>query len=151
MESLVLRPVLTPDTTKLAEAYEVTHDVKRTICGVTIHVPRFFQYDGASIPAVAWQIIGTPFNPRFMIASVFHDWLYHTHQVPRPAADKLHYDLLVEDGVAPWKASAMNFAVRRFGESYWANKTADNEYICHLTRRIIEDGRNPAHYGLPPK
>jgi hypothetical protein len=151
MKSLILQPVLKPDTMKLSEAYEVLDDVKRTICGVTVHVPKFFQYDGASIPAIAWQIIGTPFNPRFMIASVFHDWLYHTHQVPRAAADKLHYDILKEDGVIEWKAAAMNYAVRRFGEPYWANKTSDNRYICHLTRRIVEDGRDPSHYGLPPK
>ena len=135
MESLVLRPVLKPDTTKLAEAYEVTHDVKRTICGVTIHVPKFFQYDGASIPAVAWQIIGTPFNPRFMIASVFHDWLYHTHQVPRAAADKLHYDLLMEDGVARWKASAMNYAVRQLGGSLMMSRP------FMLTRAGFDPGR----------
>ena len=114
-------------------------------------VPKYFQYDGSSIPTAAWPLIGTPFNPRFMYASVFHDWVYHTHMMARKTADQMLYDLLVGDGVPDTKAWIMFTAVDNFGKSYWKNDPDDNAYIKRLTQRIKDDGRDPTAYGLPPK
>lgn len=151
MKKLHLEPVTKPDSNKLEEAYEVVADLSRKVGSVTVVVPKFFQYDGSSIPSAAWPLIGTPFNPRFMLGSVFHDWIYHTHQMARKAADQLLYDILVEDGVSETKAWLMHSAVENFGKSYWKNDTDDNAYVKRLTDRIKPDGRTPADYGLPPK
>jgi len=151
MSKLHLQPIIKPDNNKLPEAYEVVDDLKRKVGNVTVVVPKFFQYDGSSIPTAAWPLIGTPFNPRFMTASVFHDWIYHTHSMARKTADQLLHDVLIEDGVHETKAWIMHSAVSSFGKPYWSNDPDDNSYIVRLTERIKKDGRDPATYALPPK
>jgi hypothetical protein len=148
---LLLRPILKPDSAKLSEAYEVAADVFRSIANTTIRIPKFFQYDGSSLPMPAWPVFGTPFSPHLMGASVFHDWLYHTHTVAKRTADNLFYEMLLEDGVDPTKAWAMKTAVSDFGDQSWHNDDRDWAYLEHLTQRIVDDGRTPADYGLPAK
>ncbi len=151
MTPLLLSPVLKPDNAKLSEAYEVVADVMRSAANITIRIPKFFQYDGSSLPMPVWPIFGTPFSPRLMGASVFHDWLYHTHLVPKNIADGLFHQMLLEDGVDTVRAAMMKSAVSDFGEESWNNDADDQAYIARLTQRIVADGRDPANYGLPPK
>ncbi len=151
MSDLILKPIMKPDPNKLEEAYEVVADIQTKIGSITIKVPKFFQFDGASIPSPAWQAIGTPFMPRFMTASVFHDWIYHTHQVQKDASDQLFYDLLIADGVNKTRAWMMRVAVESFGASYWENDKGDLDYIRRLAKRIRDDNRDPAQYGITGK
>jgi len=148
MDALLLLPVIKPDLNKLEEAYEVAGDLATKAAGAVIRVPKFFQYDGASIPPAAWQTIGTPFDPRFMAPAVFHDWLYHTHQIAKDETDDLFYDLLVANGVNKVKASLMLAGVETFGNWYWDNDTDDLAYLKRLAARIRKDGRDPAYYGM---
>ena len=148
MENLLLLPVSKPDMNKLEEAYEVAGDLATQRTGALIKVPKFFQYDGASIPPPAWHFIGTPFQPRFMTAAVFHDWLYHTHQVDKKTSDELFHELLLASGVRPTKAGLIKTAVETFGGWYWNNDEEDQAYITRLAERILADGRDPADYGL---
>ena len=148
MGNLLLLPVIKPDMNKLEEAYEVADDVSTPAGGAKIKVPKFFQYAGASSPPMAWQVIGTPFQPRFMPAAVFHDWLYHTHQVARKAANALFYDLLIASGVREAKAAMMLGAVDTFGGWYWQNDDDDLDYLKRLAGRIRKDRRDPADYGM---
>jgi hypothetical protein len=148
MEKLLVLPVAKPDVNKLEEAFEVAEDVATKYEGAQIRVPKFFQYDGASIPPGAWQLIGTPFQPRFMQAAVFHDWVYHTHAVDFVSANELFYDLLVANGVRKTKAQLMLAAVENFGHWYWENDEDDLDYLARLAKRIVKDGRNPADYGM---
>jgi hypothetical protein len=148
MPDLLLLPVARPDKNKLDDAYELAADLARKYSGAVIRVPKFFQYDGASIPPAAWQAIGTPFQPRFMGAALFHDWIYHTHQVDRGDANRLFYLLLVENGVNKIKASLMLAAVEGFGAWYWDNDEDDSDYLKRLAARIRKDGRDPADYGM---
>ena len=148
MPDLILEPVMKPDPNKLEEAYEVVEDIQAKSGDITIKVPKFFQFDGASIPSPAWQLIGTPFQPRLMTASVFHDWIYHTHEVKKKDADDLFYTLLLRDGVGKTRAWLMYEAVGSFGDSYWTNDDSDKAYIKRLAARIKKDGRDPASYGI---
>lgn len=86
-----------------------------------------------------------------MGASVFHDWIYHTHQVAKKTADRLFHQMLMEDGVDEARAWLMKTAVQDFGDASWKNDAHDRAYIAGLTQRIVADGRRPADYGLPPK
>ncbi|WAK04591.1 DUF1353 domain-containing protein [Methylobacter sp. YRD-M1] len=149
MEDLKVVPVLKPDKNKLEEAYEIYEDVEEEVDGIQVKVPKLFQYDGASIPALGWQLIGTPFNPRFMRAAVFHDWLYHTHQFNRNSADELFYKILIRSGVNKTKAILMREAVENFGGWYWENDSDDLKYIQRLAKAIQDSGRDPADYGIP--
>ena len=151
MAKLYLEPIIKPDKNKLPEAYEVVADVSRKVGSLTVWVPKFFQYDGSSLPAPAWHVITTPYNPRIMLPAVFHDWIYHTHQVSRKTADTLLYDMLIEHGFSSVQAWIVREAVDSFGKSYWKNDGEDDAYIKQLTQRIKADGRDPAKYGLPPK
>ncbi len=148
MPQLMVIPVTRPDANKLEEAYEVAADLSWKKGSKTLRVPKFFQYDGASVPAIAWQLIGTPFNPRFMLASLFHDWLYHTHLVKQPVADRFFYELLIANGVGKAKAWLMRSAVEAAGSAYWDNDPDDVAYLRRLAKRITDDGRNPGDYGL---
>ncbi|AUS02273.1 hypothetical protein NVP2096O_38 [Vibrio phage 2.096.O._10N.286.48.B5] len=51
--------------------------VKYSIDGDQYHlvIPSGFVTDGASIPMVCWQIIGTPYSPRFIQAAIVHDYM----------------------------------------------------------------------------
>ncbi len=84
-----------------------------------------------------------------MAAAVFHDWLYHTHQVDREATNELFYDLLLEYSVRKTKAVLMLAAVESFGAWYWDNDKDDLDYMKRLAQRIEQDGRDPADYGIP--
>jgi hypothetical protein len=148
MPILTLDPIIKPDPNKLNEAYEVLADVETQAGAVTIRVPKFFQFDGSSIQSSMWQITGTPFNPRFMYPSVFHDWIYHVHQVTQDKADDLLYRLLVANKVNKVKAWLMYEAVRAGGIAYWENDKDDKAYIPRLAARVRADGRDPMKYGI---
>lgn len=148
MKELLVFPVVKPNKNKLDEAYEVAKDFLVTYENNDIWVPKFFQYDGASIPSIAWQIIGTPFNPKFMKAAVVHDWLYHTHQIEKKAADELFYILLIKNGVNKVKAILMKEAVENFGGWYWENDSDDKEYIKMLKDKIIKAEGSSSKYGI---
>lgn len=42
-------------------------------------IPRGFTYDGATIPWIAWILIGQKTEPRLKLASGVHDWLCEHH------------------------------------------------------------------------
>lgn len=148
MDLLNLAPIIKPDSNKLEEAYEVCADIETEYLGTTIRVPKFFQYDGASIPSMVWPLIGSPFNPRFMVPAVFHDWIYHTHIIDEAPANELFYELLLKNKVGETKAVIMKKAVETFAGWYWDNDSSDISYIESLKKRITDDGRNPSDYGL---
>ena len=62
---MLKQPSLTPvpDQNK----YELSRDYEIEVMGVDIVVPKFFRYDGASIPAPAWQFTFSPFHPDVML------------------------------------------------------------------------------------
>ena len=93
-----------------------------------ILVPKGFITDGASIPRVAWSIIGHPFSG-FLDAAVIHDMLYATHNtradgsgfpVSKAEADALFYYILKDLGYTEMKCRAMYTAVKMFGRKGWS-------------------------------
>ncbi|ESP91132.1 hypothetical protein N483_15680 [Pseudoalteromonas luteoviolacea NCIMB 1944] len=148
VDALNLKPVILTHSNKLENAYELVDDFPYEHNGKVRWVPKFFQYDGASIPTLAYHMVGTPFNPRYMKAALVHDWLYHTHEIERAAADELFYSMLCESGVGDAKAKIMRLAVELFGRWYWHNDDADQAYKKELEELIRQDGRNPSVYGL---
>ena len=148
MMNILLLPIDKPDANKLDEAYELGADAASAAGTRPIVVPKCFQYDGASIPSPAWQLIGTPFSPRLMVAALFHDWIYHVHTVSKDEADDLFERLLVASGISKTRAGLMKSAVAVFGAAYWENDAGDVAYMRRLKKRIVDEGRDPATYGL---
>lgn len=91
---------------------------------VEVSVPRYYTWDGASIPALCWCIIGKPLDPRFALASLVHDWICE-HAETRPQrvfADAMFLWLLRDAGVAPWRHYAMFLAVTAYRRLVWRAK-----------------------------
>jgi len=117
-----LRPQPDTDQYRLIREYPYSHN------GLSIIVPLYFRYDGASIPLIAQIITYSPFHPKIMAAALLHDWLYYSHVTSRKVADKIFRDVLIKNGVSNGKAQLMYKGVRRFGASYYnKHKGLDNE------------------------
>ena len=105
-ERLVLVKALTYETQKLS-----------------VTVPVGFVTDMASVPRLLWWLF-PPFG-RYLTAAVVHDYLYQhgsTQGYTRAQADWLFLQIMVEDGVALWRAWMMYRAVRWFGWRAWQGK-----------------------------
>jgi len=100
-------------TYTLAETYFFEYD------GYCVVVPMGYEYDGASIPPAFWQVLGSPFHPKYMTAALAHDYLYTTHETTKEYADSLFKALLLQSGVNDISASLMYNAVHLFGGHWW--------------------------------
>jgi hypothetical protein len=91
---------------------------------VEVSVPRYYTWDGASIPSLCWTIIGKPLDPRFALASLVHDWICE-HAETRPQrvfADAMFLWLLRDAGVPKWRHYAMFLAVTMYRRIVWRAK-----------------------------
>lgn len=95
-----------------------------TLPGVdhSVVIPPGYVFDGASIPRVAWSIIGAPFEPDFVLAACIHDWYCeHSYEAgdyqARVIGDAVFFKLLAQAKVSLWRRMAMYLAVRF--NSWW--------------------------------
>jgi hypothetical protein len=77
-----------------------------------ITIPKGYKWDGASIHRFLWPFAGSPFTPKFMRASLVHDYLYYRMDVSGECNDLLFRSILLEDGVGKKLAYTMYYAVR---------------------------------------
>jgi hypothetical protein len=82
-----------------------------------IKVPTAFETDFASVPRV--PIVFDLMGDLAHAAAALHDYLYTTGEVPREVADAVLKEAAIVSGVPKWKAWAMYFAVRIFGQSHY--------------------------------
>lgn len=71
--------------------------------------------DGASIPKIAWSIIGGPFEGKYRNASVIHDVACNDKDRTWQSVHKVFYDAMLASGVDISKAKIMYAAVYHFG------------------------------------
>jgi len=131
--------------------YELLDDVKLEYGSETIVVPRYFSYDGATIPSLAWNAMYTPFDPIVMTPALIHDWLYANHQLEKFDADCVFRNLLRDNGVPQSKAELMFRGVGFFGEAAWENSSDDIKYLRWLRKKLVDDGVSVAKYRFPPE
>lgn len=98
--------------------------VVMTLPGVffEVQIPQDYVFDGASIPAVFWLIVGTPFDPEVIRAACVHDWLCdHVESYQeRVVGDSAFFKLLKDDGVPYWRRALMYLAVRTYARFWWS-------------------------------
>lgn len=87
-----------------------------------VEIPVGYRFDGASIPRLAWAIIGPPFEPDFCLAACVHDYYCdHSHEIgdyqARVIGDAVFFALLKKAGVPRWRRVLMYMAVRL--NSWW--------------------------------
>jgi Protein of unknown function (DUF1353) len=91
--------------------------------GIEWSAPAGAVIDGASIPQVAWSLIGGPFEGRYREASVIHDVACVEKTRPWNAVHEVFYFAMLTSGVDPLKAKVMYAAVHHFGPR-WSTKNA---------------------------
>jgi len=74
--------------------------------------------DGASIPRIAWRLIGSPFSGKYRRASVLHDVYYVKRTRPRKEVDQMFLQAMRDDGVSAWRRHLMYWAVRCCGPRF---------------------------------
>jgi hypothetical protein len=96
--------------------------------GERISPPDGFPFDFASIPRVAWRVIGPPsgygHGANYGPAAAIHDYLYETAKVNgewigRSTADWILLDAMVQLEVHWWRRNLMWECVRVGGVSHW--------------------------------
>jgi hypothetical protein len=91
--------------------------------GVThlVRIPEGYVFDGASIPRIAWSIVGYPFEPDLIEAACVHDWYCEHAQrySDRTIGDTIFLKMLQEKGVSKTRRIAMYLAVRAYTLLFW--------------------------------
>ena len=82
-------------------------------------IEKGYKSNGMSVPRMLWGIISPPYDPRTIIPSIIHDWMYDTHILSRKQSDAWYRDELIENEYPAWKAYAVYYAIRIFGSSHW--------------------------------
>jgi hypothetical protein len=99
--------------------YRLLEDVVVSTLGYRITVKQGLVFDGASIPKVFWNIIGSPFTGAYTLPALVHDCLYMSEAVERKTADAIFLDLMKQQGVSWLKRNIMYRAVRVGGMFVW--------------------------------
>lgn len=102
-----------------------------------ITIRKGFVYDGASIPQLAWSVVGSPFTGMYLEAATIHDAIYYSAwQYGRKLADEIFLFIMLEMGVSKAKAYTMYNSVRMGGSSsYNKRKKVDLSEFLSVTRR----------------
>lgn len=77
-------------------------------------IPKGYKWDGASIPRIFWALVGSPFQPKFMRASLIHDFLFHRTDVNAKCTDITFFKVLKHDSVSELLARTMYCFVRGY-------------------------------------
>jgi hypothetical protein len=101
--------------------------------GLTWHAPKGSQVDGASIPRIAWTVVGGPFEGLYRKASVIHDVACATKARSWRAVHRAFYTAMLAAGVGDTRAKIMYAAVYHFGPR-WPEHRVEN-------RCVVEPGR----------
>jgi hypothetical protein len=83
--------------------------------GTRWDAPRGSVVDGASIPKVAWSVVGGPFEGKYRNASVIHDVACDKKEREWETVHRAFYDAMITSGVSPLRAKLMYAAVYHFG------------------------------------
>ena len=100
--------------------------------------------NGASIPRAFWSLIGGPFEGRFRNASVVHDVACVVRDRPWQEVHRMFHDACRCGGVGAAKASAMYFAVFRFGPRWTVEERRSIVAGQAHVERVVRDETPPA-------
>lgn len=89
---------------------------------LTVHVPRGFVTDFASVPSSFWSWM--PPVGRYGLPAIVHDWLYWDQKLSRGEADDIFDATLGEVGVSTFRKFILYRSVRWFGGKYWRENTS---------------------------
>ena len=96
---------------------------------LSIRIPKGFESDGASVPRFFWRFVFPSSDTHALYAAFVHDFVYRKHPLnwTKELADRVFFELLVEDGIAPWRARLAYIGVCLFGKKAWNAGGQDND------------------------
>ena len=100
--------------------------IYKTNIPYTFYIPSGYRWNGANIPFGLYNIIGSPSDPKFKVASMVHDFLCENHFVidnNRYLSTKIFDGLLSEVGVSGIKRFLIFHAVDNYQKfCKWENE-----------------------------
>ena len=116
--------------------YHSTEDYEAYLDGYgLLRIKKGFAYDGASIPRVAWPLIGSPFTGTHTRGAYIHDALYASELLPRVDCDWIFLDIMEACGAGWIKRNLMWSAVRPAGYFVWKKHSPES---IAKARELIE-------------
>lgn len=92
----------------------------------TLQILPGFVTDGASVPKLFWNIIGSPFTGNYTRAGIIHDALYASKILPRKQCDSIFFKIIKECGGSWLERTLMWAGVRIFGGFAWKKHTSSS-------------------------
>ena len=111
-----------------------------------IRIPKYYYFDGASIPWFAWQLTYTPFSPTVITAALLHDWLYFNHHTTKIIADLLFKEVLLSCGAAKTKSGIMYLGVNFFGRRAYDTYSKEDKERYQILKDVHP---NLTYYNIP--
>ena len=105
--------------------YKLTESIEVVVNKSRITVYEGFIFDGASVPRVLWNIIGSPFTGKYTLASLIHDALYRSESLKRKECDEIFLEIMKKSNVNYIKRYAMYYGVRASGGLIWRNHSVE--------------------------
>lgn len=93
-------------------------------------VPVGARVNGASIPSLFWTFIGSPFDTKYIRASVIHDHYCDMKNRTTHETNRAFYYGLRTDGVDPATANQMLWAVETFGPKWIIEQRQVSREVC---------------------
>lgn len=93
------------------------------IDGICVSIKAGMPTDGASIPRIAWRVIGHPFQIPLLGPALGHDALYAAELIPRDEADRWFLEAMKKAGIGWVKRNTIWLAVRAGGWAVWRKHT----------------------------
>jgi hypothetical protein len=100
--------------------------------GLSWKAPSGAIVDGASIPSIAWSVVGTPFYGKYRDASVIHDVACQKKNRNWEDVHLAFYNAMRTSGVSKRKAKIMYAAVYHFGPRWSQIKIVSPQVISKL-------------------
>jgi len=122
----------------LEEDFSCTVKVK----GVYYHIEirQGFIFDGASIPRIAWRVVGHPYQMPLLVCALLHDILYASEFFTQSECDWIFLELMDKVGINWFKRNTIWSAVKLFGGFVWLKHTkySINKAKSYMTVKIMD-------------
>lgn len=102
--------------------------------------------DGASIPQIAWSVIGGPFEGKYRNASVIHDVACDQKSRPWVEVHRAFYTAMLASEVDPIRAKIMYAAVY-YGGPRWERKVTVNNVPNGEVQQVVQNLRGSVSSG----
>ena len=102
----------------------------------TLTAPVGFESDGASIPKKAWSFVGGPWEGKYRLAAVVHDWGCVSHELTWQETHKLFFDAMLDAGEEKYIAQTFYAAVYEKGPRWTKISTEKGADENELTSRV---------------